>query len=111
MEFREFMNVERRRKLRIHDPIPVIVRGSKVHGKGYQFETTARNVGSDGLCASAPRILKAGEKVTLFIRFALSGSKPLQAPVVAARAIVVRVQENANGSCIFAASFLHHRMI
>ena len=105
------MNLERRQKPRINEPIPVIVRGSDGHGKTYRFSTVAQNVGAGGICASAPRAMKAGEKISLHMRFALVGSKPSQAPAVSARAVVSRVEEQPNGSCVFAATFLLHRFL
>jgi hypothetical protein len=103
--------LERRQKPRINEPVPVIVRGSDGHGRTYRFNTIARDIGSGGLCASAPRIMQTGEKILLHVRFALAGSKPSQAPAIAARARVLRVEEQSNGSCVFAASFLLHRFI
>ena len=105
------MNFERRQKPRINDPVAIVVRGSKDHGKSYQFDTITQDIGAGGLRALAPRIMEAGEKILLHIRFALAGSRPLQAPVIAARAVVMRVEERPDGSCNFAASFLRHRII
>jgi hypothetical protein len=105
------VDLERRKKPRISDPIPMIVRGSDAHGKNYRFKTIARNIGSGGVSASAPRAMEAGEKIRLHIRFALAGSKPSQSPAIAARAIVLRAENQADGSCEFAASFLLHRFL
>jgi hypothetical protein len=106
-----FMQEERRKRLRINQPVPVLVRGSADCRKRYQFRATARNIGAGGLCAFAPRVMEVGEKVTLFVRFALAGSSPPQAPAFAALAVVVRVEEKRGDSCTFAASFLRHRFI
>jgi hypothetical protein len=105
------MSFERRQTPRINEPIPVIVRGSDGHGKTYRFSTVTRNVGAGGICASAPRIMEAGEKISLHMKFALPGSKPSQAPAVSARAVVSRVEEQPKGSCVFAATFLLHRFL
>jgi c-di-GMP-binding flagellar brake protein YcgR len=105
------MNLERRNKPRISEPVSVMVRGSDGQGRTYRFKTIARNIGSGGLCATAPRIMKAGEEITLRVRFALAGSNPTQAPAITARAVVLRVEEQFNESCVFAASFLLHRFI
>ena len=104
-------NVERRRKPRLYDPVFVVVRGSDACGKTYQFSTIARNIGSGGLCAYTPQIMKTGEKLRIHIRFARAGSKPLEAPAIAARAVVLRVEKQFNGSYLFAASFLLHRFV
>ena len=103
--------MERRKKLRISDPIPIIVRGSDGRGKTYRFKTITRNIGSGGVCASAPRIMEAGEKILLHVRFALAGSKSSTSPAIAARAVVLRAEKQPDGSCEFAASFLLHRFL
>lgn len=105
------MDIERRQKLRISDPIPVIVRGSEESGELYRFDTIARDIGSRGLCAVAPRIMKEGERVSLRIRFARPGSRPAQAPAVSACGVVLRVEERPDESSLFAVSFLSRRMI
>ena len=102
---------DRRKTPRISTPVPVIVRGSDGHGKTYRFSTVTRNIGSGGICASAPRNMEAGEKILLHIRFALAGSKPSEAPAIAARAEVLRAEKQSDGSCVFAASFLLHRFL
>jgi len=108
---RAIMESERRQKPRINEPVTVLVRGSADPGNPYQFKTTAKNIGAGGLCAVAPRRMEVGEKVTLFVRFALAGSNPPQAPAMAARAVIARVEPQRGGSCVFAASFLRHRFI
>jgi hypothetical protein len=88
---------DRRRKPRMEEPLPLSVRGAEPCGKRYQFETVARNIGAGGLCAFAPRVMQKGEKVSLRIRFARLGSKPLQAPEVSMRGMVKRVAESPGG--------------
>jgi hypothetical protein len=105
------MKTERRKKQRIYEPVPIIVRGSADSGQSYQIKAIARNIGAGGLCAFAPRIMEVGEKVALFVRFSRAGSNPPQAPAIAARAIVVRVEEKSGESSAFAASFLRYRFI
>jgi len=103
--------IERRKRARIDNPVPVIVRGPAGCSERYQFKTTAKNIGAGGLCAFAPRVMEAGEKITLFVHFALAGSAPPHAPAIAARAVVVRVEDQCGESCTFAASFLRHRFM
>ena len=105
------MKIERRKKQRINEPVSIIVRGSTDCGQAYQIKATARNIGAGGLCAFVPRIMEVGDKVTLFIRFSLAGSSPPQAPAIAARAVVVRVEEKCGEASAFAASFLRYRFI
>jgi hypothetical protein len=105
------MEIERRKKQRINEAVSVIVRSSAASSQAYQVKAIAKNIGAGGLCALAPRIMEVGEKVTLFVRFSLAGSNPLQAPAIAARAVVVRVEETCGESSVFAASFLRYRFI
>jgi hypothetical protein len=98
-------NNDRRRKARMDDPVPVSVRGME-SGQAYRFETVARNIGAGGLCALAPRPMKSGERLSLRIRFVRAGCKPVRAPEVAMRGLVVRVEDLPAGFCVFAVSFL-----
>jgi hypothetical protein len=105
------MHLERRRKPRVNDPIQIAVRGLDDCGARYHFDTVTRDIGSDGLCALAPRVMKAGDSISLRILFARAGSKPLHAPAMAARGVVLRVEEQADKSSLFAVSFISRRMI
>jgi len=100
-----FVKPERRSKPRLYDPIPVMVQGSEGNGELYKFDTVAQNIGPGGLSAFAPREMREGEELAVRIRFSLAGTKPIQAPVVAARAIVVRVEKLYDNACTFAVSF------
>jgi len=86
-------------------PIPLSVRGSELCGKIYKFRTIVRNIGPGGLCAFAPRLMQKGEKVSLRVRFARLGTKPLQAPEMSMRGLVVRVEERPGGFSVFAVAF------
>jgi len=97
--------VDRRKKPRMNDAIPVSVRGTE-SGKLYTFETTALDIGAGGLCAFSPRAMKIGEKLSLRIRFARAGSKTVQAPEIRVRGLVTRVEERPGCSSVFAVSFL-----
>jgi hypothetical protein len=104
-------NPERRRNLRIYDPLPVFVYGSRANNRTFQFDTISWDFGPGGLCAFSPHIMQENEKISLHIRLALAGTNPSQAPEVEARAIVLRSQSMPDGSCIFAASFLLRHVV
>lgn len=106
MESQTVVGVENRRKQRMSDPVPIIVRGVEPCGKPYRFETVARNIGAGGLCAYARRVMQKGETVSLRIRFARLGSKPIQAPEVSVRGLVIRTEDRPGGLSLFAVSFL-----
>ena len=100
------MNNERRRHPRLSDPLPVVVSSIHRREKPFQFDSITRDIGSGGLCATAPIRLRLGEEIGLHILFAVPGSNPPQAPSASARAVVLRTEERPDGTCIFAASFL-----
>jgi hypothetical protein len=102
---------ERRQKSRIYDPIFAVVRGTDAFGAPYKFNTIARNIGPGGLSAYTPQLMEVGEKITIQIRFARAGSEPRYAPLVAATAVVLRVEKRLNGAYLFAASFLLYRFL
>ena len=105
------IGLERRHKPRIYDPIPLNVRGVGADGEPYQFDTVTKNIGAGGLCALAPRIMRAGETVFFSIRFLLAGSAPSHAPKLAARATVLRAGERPDGTSQFAAAFTLRRIV
>jgi hypothetical protein len=105
------MSMERRRNPRVNEPLSVTVRGSDGRGESYQFEAVTQDICARGLRCYAPRMMAVGEKVFLHVRFALAGSHPSQAPNVSAQAVVLRVEERLDGSCIFAASFIRCHFI
>jgi hypothetical protein len=104
------MEPERRRKPRLYQSIPLAVRGQELSGNPYRFETIAPDVSASGLCAFAPRIMNLGEKVSMRIRFARLGCKPIQAPEISLRGEVVRVEPGDSGYCKFAVSFILRRI-
>ncbi len=97
--------IDRRRTLRLYEPISVTVRGERAEGDRFEFETVARDVGGGGLCAVASRILNTGEKLRFIIQFARAGTRPFHAPIVIAQGVVLRVQELSEGTFLFAAAF------
>jgi hypothetical protein len=100
------MQTERRSKPRIFNPLPLRVSGVTLQGESYEFDTIARNLGSGGFCAGAPRVLQPGEQLSLEIQFALAGSHPATAPKVSARAVVLRSEALPTGRCVFAARLM-----
>jgi hypothetical protein len=97
--------IERRRALRLYEPISLAVRGERGNGDRLEFESVARDVGGGGLCAVAPRILSIGDRLRFNIQFARAGSRPFHAPTVTTRGVVLRVQALSDGTFLFAAAF------
>lgn len=105
------MSIDRRKKTRISVPLPISISGSGDQHHLYRFETVSWDFGSGGLCAFSPRKIEKGERISLSIRLALTGSNPALAPRVAARAVVLRSQSLPDGAYMFAASFLWRHVI
>jgi hypothetical protein len=97
--------IERRRTLRLYEPISLAVRGEHGNGDRLEFDTVARDVGGGGLCAVAPKILSTGDRLRFSIQFARAGTRPFHAPTVTTRGVVLRVQEQSDGTFLFAAAF------
>jgi c-di-GMP-binding flagellar brake protein YcgR len=102
----ENMNLERRQRPRINDPLPILVRGVNDRGERFQFRSVVRDIGAGGLCAIAPEVLNAGRKLYLHVRFARADANPAQAPEASFRGVVLRSEERPDGTCMFAVSFL-----
>jgi len=103
--------IERRRTLRLSEPVFLAVRGGQGRGDRLEFETVAKDIGGGGLCAFAPRILNTGDRLRFSIQFARAGSRPFHAPTVTTQGVVLRVQELSDGTFLFAAAFTMFRII
>lgn len=97
--------IERRRKLRLCEPISLKVRGETEDGKRFEFETAAKDISGGGLCAVSPRLINAGERLSFRIQFARAGTRPFHAPTIATKGVVLRVQEMPDNTFLFAVAF------
>ena len=97
--------IERRRTLRLYEPILLAVKGEQRKGDRFEFETVARDISGGGLCAVAPRILSTGDRLRFSIQFARAGTRPFHAPTVTTRGVVLRVERLSDGTFLFAAAF------
>ena len=98
------MDSDRRSKGRLEFVLPLKIRGTD-GGKTYQCRTVARNIGTGGLCAYAPRPMRIGERVSMRVRFAHPGSETADAPEISVRGKVIRAEGRPTGLCLFAVSF------
>ena len=96
---------ERRRKPRLDVPIQVRVRLMEGSPPCAEFDAVALNISAGGICAQAPRPIKAGCGLYLTIRFALAGSTPARAPTAVTGGVVLRAQQWRDGRSLFAAAF------
>jgi len=105
------LDFDRRLKPRLCEPIPIEVFFKGTGNNNYEFETVAKNISAGGLYAPAPRPMAIGSELEFRIRFARAGTNPPHAPEASAQGKVVRIEENQDGTCYFAASFTRHRML
>jgi c-di-GMP-binding flagellar brake protein YcgR len=103
--------IERRRTLRLYEPISLAVKGERGMCDRPEFETIVRDISGGGLCAIAPRILSAGDRLSFVIRFARAGTRPFLAPTITTRGVVRRVQNLSDGTFLFAATFIMRRIM
>ena len=104
------MNVDRRQKPRLCEPIPVEVR-MRVGNGSYKFHTLAKNISAGGMYTSAPRTIDVGTKLRFRIRFSREDTDPAHAPEASAQGTVIRTEKHPDGSFHFAVSFTRCRVL
>jgi hypothetical protein len=97
---------ERRKKPRICDPVPVLVRGQDENGASYSFDSIVKDVSAGGVRTTAPRKMNVGERISVRITFSLTEDRTAIAPVVFADAVVARNQKDKTGAYEFTACFI-----
>jgi len=102
---------EKRKDTRIKDTLPVFVTGRDRAGRRYSFRTATWDIGTCGLRAIAPKMMRVGEELTLRIRFAKTSNATISAPEATAQCVVLRAEARPDGACVFAAAFLKKRML
>jgi len=95
---------ERRRKPRIYNPFPAVVRGVNKDGQDFEVRTVLDNLSADGLYL---RMIPCVEKGTrLIIIFELSSSSDqVNSANVRVQSRVVRTDQTVGGSCGVAATY------
>ncbi len=104
-------NVERRRKPRIYNPIPITINGIGSDGDRFEFESIADNVSAGGLSTPAPRTVCVGEELSFLIRFSLGGTRLMVAPTILARGIVLRAHDLPDGTSRIGVAFIRSRIL
>jgi hypothetical protein len=84
---------ERRRKARIHLPLPVYVSGVDATGQEFRTHTLLDNLSSVGLYMQLPRNIKAGAELEMLIQY----SDEPSAARIAATGVVRRSEECPHG--------------
>jgi len=108
---RDIENLERRKDTRIKDALPIFVTGRDRLGRRFSFRTATWDVGACGLRAIAPQVMRVGEELTVRIRFAKTHGPATSAPEATAQCVVLRSEVRADGTCVFAVTFLKKSMM
>ncbi len=102
---------ERRQTLRITAPFPVRVRGISTTGRHLEFETELENLGAGGLFLKTRHDIGDWRNLTLVMRLALTSESEIPAPIVAARARIVRTDQAHRESAGYAVAFTRSRFL
>ncbi len=102
---------ERRKSLRISLPFPVRVRGLSPTGKRLEFETELENLGAGGMMLRSSHDIRHWKNLTLVMRLSLASDPATPAPMVAARARILREESRPDRRNGFAVAFTRHRFI
>lgn len=103
--------MERRRSLRISAPFPVRVRGISSTGRRLEFYTELENLGAGGLFLNVTQDIRDWKRLRMILWLSLTGNPETPAPVVAARAEVLRIEAQPDQRLGFAVAFTRHRFV
>jgi hypothetical protein len=102
---------ECRGTLRIAAPFPITVRGVDVSGERFGLQTVLDNLSATGLCLRLARPIATGAPMFVVVRLATAPCHAVAAPGVAARGVVVRVQQRSGQVWGVAMQFTRHRFL
>lgn len=95
---------ERRRKPRIYNPFPAVVRGVDKDGNAFEVRTVLDNLSADGLYLRIMPVVKNGSRLT--VTFELSSpSDEVVSANVRVQSRVVRTDHTVGGSCGVAVTY------
>ncbi len=102
---------ERRRSLRITARFPVRVRGISSAGRHLEFETEIENLGAKGLFLKTRHDIREWRNLTLVMRFSLTSESETPAPIVVARARILRTERGSDGCAGYGVAFTKSRFV
>jgi hypothetical protein len=106
-----YSGAQRRRKSRIYQPFPVRVRGVDASGESFEVDTTLDNLSAGGVFLRLRRWVAEGSKIFLVLHLSIAREEGVQAPRVAVRGVVIRVERQIDGSCGLAIAITRHRFL
>ena len=102
---------ERRRSLRISVPFPVRIRGISSTGRHLEAYTELENLSAGGLFLKMTQDIRNWKHLRVILWLSLTGNPETPAPVVAARAEVLRIEAHPDQRLGFAVAFTRHRFV
>jgi PilZ domain-containing protein len=105
----EFEGEERRRKARIYVPFPTTVRWMRGGRERCEVHTYLENIGATGLYLRMDRSIEPGTRIFVVVYFSTTHS--LDAPRVAIRGIVHRVELQPDDTFGVTVTITHHRFV
>ncbi len=103
--------IERRASARIEMPFPARVRGTNQSGEKFDATALVENLSACGLYTRLAYSVSVGTKLLVTVCLSTSGQAESQAPRVALRGKVVRVDPHGDGSYGVALAFRRYRFL
>lgn len=106
-----YRRAERRIKSRLQGPFPALVRGLNANGETFETETMLDDLSAGGLHLRLRQPVSLGVVIFLVARLTHGGMPEVCVPRVALRSLVLRSEQQVDGSFGVAAAILHHRFL
>lgn len=108
---KEYSGEERRRKPRIHYPIPIKIRARGHLGERLEFETIANDFSAGGFSADTPQECQPGQKLFFIVKFSLAKGDHKEALKIAAHGNVLRSEKRRSGSYTLVSTMERFRIL
>lgn len=100
-----------RRKFRLSGPCPAFVQGVDANGQAFRNTAVLENVSAGGVYMRLRSDMPVGEKIFVVFAFSSHAAETSHGPKVAARGVVRRVDQHADGAYGLAVMFFQHRFL
>jgi hypothetical protein len=105
-----YLTPDRRIKPRILCDYPAIIEGYEDDGNKYNIDAKLANLSASGLFMRANRIIENGSKLSVTILLT-SALIDIDTPKLATNGIVVRTEQQIDGTCGIAVKFNNYRFL
>ena len=106
-----YLGPERRDKPRLNVPFPAMVRGVNANGEAFETDTHLNNLSRGGLNLKLGQPVEPGMKLFILIQLAAPESQDAEAPRVAVRGNVLRVERQPDGPYSVAVAITQYRFL